>query len=462
MPLNLDTLPVELVSSLLEVSHTPQDLLNLISASPHCYRVFAATPTRFLRSTLQSAVPNALLDEFSAAFFTVTKFHHDLDEELISEDKANVIAYMERYFNSSPNFELPTSYDDLKLAFKFHHRVLFFITDFARKAASELHVLTQIEHPAAHQRLDEMPPLPFHISDSETLRLYRAFLRFEIYSRLFRPVVNFTGPQQLALFLQNFQPWEAEELTCVHQYLMTIVQGALDKMDQDFEASARRLIVTEPPADSPLATSAKADNSRPGVQREMANFSGMSLGRLRPFSQDFRDHSTVHMSAWVSQGLFYMFGFARASKEARFGLLRRDDPFLHQFLINALRGGTNTGALPTNTEVQNSDDPMQANLGYTKYKAQADAGYLGIRNCDGNIPFRALGYLFWDSARINSPQLQLAFTRVCNMSLDYIQKRYKRESGISPETSLGEARLLRKHMTELLEKFGLLEDDFDL
>lgn len=103
---------------------------------------------------------------------------------------------------------------------KIYQHVHYFAADFASSALSEMFPLSS----TANNGLT-LTPQP---SASEIHRMERTFFRFELYCNLFRkyPTVSekrFTPKEQMKLFLEQFPPWEVEQLVCVRDYLLRYI-----------------------------------------------------------------------------------------------------------------------------------------------------------------------------------------------------------------------------------------------
>lgn len=286
------------------------------------------------------------------------------------------------------------------------------------------------------------------LSYGEHFCLYRAFLRFEIYARVFRPaqtlfdLTAYDGQTQFQLFIRRFEPWEVEEITCVHQYLSTIIRCTLHEMDCEFEVEARRF--------EGLAgqISSTQENS---LQK-------LKFGRLFNFSDDFRDQVIRRSSSIAASGLAYMLRFCRNNQLERFAALQKNHLTYSPFLCQALPIEADFGALARSSDYK---DPMQASIGYVRHNAGPGGGYVGIEESDSNLCYRTLGCIFWDPDRLDSTLFQNAVLYADTMGsgilADVVLPALPKNGGYSLEYSLRDVHLPADCLRHLVNKFALID-----
>lgn len=106
---------------------------------------------------------------------------------------------------------------------RIYQHVRYFAADFASSALSEMFPLSSANNG---------PTLTPQPSASEIYRMERTFFLFELYCNLFRkyPTVSekrFTPKEQMELFLEQFPPWEVEQLVCVRDYLLRYIADGM-------------------------------------------------------------------------------------------------------------------------------------------------------------------------------------------------------------------------------------------
>lgn len=107
---------------------------------------------------------------------------------------------------------------------RIYQHVRYFAADFASSALSEMFPLSS--------SANNGPTLTPQPSASEIHRMKRTFFFFELYCNLFRkcPTVGekrFTPKEQMELFLEQFPPWEVEQLVCVRDYLLRYIADGM-------------------------------------------------------------------------------------------------------------------------------------------------------------------------------------------------------------------------------------------
>ena len=100
---------------------------------------------------------------------------------------------------------------------RLYQHVRYFAADFASSALRAMFPLSRSANNGS-----TLTPQP---SASEIHRMERTFFLFELYCNLFRKYTTvsekrFTPKEQMELFLEQFPPWEVEQLVCVRDYLL--------------------------------------------------------------------------------------------------------------------------------------------------------------------------------------------------------------------------------------------------
>ena len=106
---------------------------------------------------------------------------------------------------------------------KLYQHIQYFAADLASSALSEMFPLSS--------GINNGPTIP-PPSASEIRRMERTFFRFELYCNLFRNYrvdrrKRFTAEEQMEVFLNQFPPWEVEQLACVRDYLLRYIADGM-------------------------------------------------------------------------------------------------------------------------------------------------------------------------------------------------------------------------------------------
>lgn len=495
-------LPPELILLILAECHSARDLYSLLAASPSCYRVFANARERTLLSVLRRVVPAPVMGHF-AAVCHASAFTFDKEDPVVettNHDANDVSAFLDRYFSSGGGgfggfggFGMPSTVADLMAAHRLHARISHFMSDYVRNAAAEMAFLA--EHGV--QRLDAFDFRPgrairsyqlhrgAHAADmaaahfdggespgtidtsvfeqtspTEAARLYRAFLRLELQSRLFRRGSSsthatrgaFLGREQFDLFLKKMEPWEVEEMTCVHQYFL---YAAWDALKESIQCGGND-------ADSSTATTDRQGGGE-GDAEEIDNVL-YHFGQTLPFALTCLNDNLwpVFISAILLRGVDFLYSALvtqkgnrrqgrrrrldeQQSSSARPGELRAGTALPH-FLVSALeiaRFHTHpVTPLPTRQPTavfggsmekregreEEEEDILRPSVGFCRHtqSSRVTDRYLPILKFEGHAAVRATGYVFWDARKIRSWTMDHVFEGANALSFERYHDRYGR------------------------------------
>ncbi|KAK2882611.1 hypothetical protein FQN49_000183 [Arthroderma sp. PD_2] len=210
----LDALPVEIqeaiifqlgsIHTLKAAAASCRSLRNLVLYHQH----------EIIKRILRSIIPDDVFPEALAVFKS---------RKLLTTDVDIVQRQSDQYFQSLKGIQLPDfSLSEAAALEDFHRLVLRFSASFASNALSK--------HPVTGAA--EEKPLP--LSRRESYRIQRALYRFELYWNLFKGMeqawpprrVNAPAPSvkyQSECFFDRFAPWENEQLACIHDFLLRVI-----------------------------------------------------------------------------------------------------------------------------------------------------------------------------------------------------------------------------------------------
>lgn len=490
MTFKLCSLPSELIGLILKAC-APEDLLAIISASPRCFQVYNISPGQYMLDAIKSRVPALLWPEFCATYSATKTFRRVTQASRLRSERLEVDNFFKRISDDPRSFESAIGPHNAREACRLHSRIDYFVRGFAKKASKEAKFLQRnstnsvndgfgrpydlgIQGPVKRKyskhitcKVDDINNVSmtaelseeFKLSDTEVLRLYRAFLRFEMCCKLCRPALArhdlavYTYEQQYAYFIRRFEPWEIEEIAAVHQYLSEVVTTVLEGIDKEFEAQVHHLADTERTIGSDLGRPV----DRPSMLYYRAT---MSDPALYLFTDFFMYHTTTATRMMACAGLRHLYDLDRSEKDAQLELIRRN----HSVAFS--RGVTNVFRVPRPRfarlivpESESDDagtvapeDPTRPNMGYTKYRPDIDNDYLRVY--DQSSPHRALGFAFWDAERIRGPLLREALEEAGRMCPQFVMRRYGTKRGHSAQTKLELSILPLGSMNRIAEKFG--------
>ncbi|KAJ4153489.1 hypothetical protein LMH87_009974 [Akanthomyces muscarius] len=447
----LENLPNELILQILAHCSSARDLHRFLTASPCCYRIFALSPETMLLSLLRGLVPASAWGDFAAVCHAGAFTCDDTDNEQPVLQKQDVPAFLDRYFNGG--FGFPTTKAHLVAGLRLHATTTYFINDCVDKAAEEISFLAEhnlygalgstfcsvrarqaevsdgISQCTSRSSSDTTDAAMFEtLSSTETARLYCAFYRLEMQSRVFRhgqrSFSMLSGREQLDLFLRRLPPWAVEELTCAHQYFLYGVWDALKESINCGLASA----------ESPLR---HFGTDLPFVP------SCLQSNRAWP----------LFLSGLVLRGVDFLYNVLVVQQnDRRFGRRLPEDSLdttssgeleagnmVPQFLVSALeiarcRQHAEEEPMRPAPEEDGEDgeekDAAGPSRGFCEHACRAGViagGYLPMLRYEEHEALRATGYVFWDRGKMRSDVMRNAVAGANGMDREAYYDRYGRE-----------------------------------
>lgn len=525
---SIDHLPAELLHMILLAIDSALALHAFIAAYPRAFGIFKADRSRILRAVLQ----NSIFFENLRDLLFVDALQNPRLEPLLSlagamgpdhllspiswrgrELKRAIRPWIERYFMG----EAPDYPEDMKGIIRLL-RVLTVVTRFAElyaRHAAHLIVSPEITRTIMTPRQFPIgfPPL----TRDEERRFQRAFLRYELYSRLFRrdpaptdtPVGGqrhcrmsiFTAQEQHRYFIRRLDPWSVEELNCVHNFLFALVRGWMAEVEDQVVHAVRTARGAYSICDGgpgyylqqpfhegePSAFDEDFDDVLMSEGAEMVRYKDMSTSS-HPSEEstggDNMDVSPRRSSASSDSLFYYNGGVSRTqhhSKLTSFGLpvlrrlhdatpdnrrdmMRREGLSGRDFLPEALvfapdpRVMTLPGAIPLTSPTR-----MRGTLPYWPLSWGAwpfdDRSYRRVYDYDGGLaynPSRERAYIFWGEDRLEDPEVARNILAVADVSPDEVRKR----SSLGPtiEERVWDIRLPMRERRRIRKKFGFYEN----
>ncbi|KAM3463855.1 hypothetical protein NHJ6243_002817 [Beauveria neobassiana] len=368
---------------------------------------------------MQKAIPAPLWPDFCALHLATQYFGGPDRSTVPATDLSEVKTFLDQHFHGTLPTDLPIWQGSFKLARGLVHKIEWFVKDFTETVGAEARSLQQIYRQRVQNHVngpidDEPSSTEFGLSAPERLRLYRAFIQFELSCVLFHPSPTrsrihgrYSGKDQHHLFFSNLEIWEVEAIACIHQYLTRFIRSACDGLDGKFESFARSL--------------------EPEPRLNLAAFT--TFPPL--FEKKIDDHGE---GAKIAAGLGFMLEFARGDQMTQLKLLRKHT-VKHDPLYTALDFLRQDQALCTLTE-PSTDDGTEASAGYVKHYAST-AGHFEDQRV--YLPMRSAAY---SGTRNGSSRGCFSDTRRCVRVLDQEQgydwatDRYTRKNRPSPEQAL--------------------------
>jgi hypothetical protein len=414
----------ELLGMVMGTASSPRDLHNLISASPLCLAVFRENRKAVLCSLLRKLAPPPVMHHLVAVLRApgFPNQHYNLPED---ERRQVVVEFLDEYF-AGTCFEMPTNEDDMLKLYQIYNRVSFMVSKLSSNMyrnilmwdelyIAKLRAAQNGSEPAGPKRYGIAQLRLLHpLSNTESSRLKRAMLRFEIYCRVFSQVIDdlpyrhhshFPPYQQLEIFLHRLKRWEIEEMASIHQYYMVIVEDTLEKIGDDlFEAirTAPESVRAEDPTETPPTMWAA----------HRLSIDGLTLWA------DCESLNRETIRSIASLGICFMKELVQA------------DGFRPEELVlsNAVLGGDSLpDALCLQREPRavskrpgdiTTNDPSNASFGYWAFGDQKQKTYFSPDDCVfESWALREIGYMFWDSNRFADPNWYGVFSQAAKIDL---------------------------------------------
>lgn len=204
----LEGLAVELQWEILQKLACLPSLDAIVHASPFYHRAYMARRQSILAKVISRDIGTDVLFEAQALALAL---------KINKKDGSEIRDFFEDYKNRRRE---PTSVSlesvplpDTVILSQVQYAVRFAVKDFCQATISR--------HPMSREKAQDITPL----TTNEAQRINRAFYRFEIFCTIFRNQGFNVRPgldcmDMCHLFLNQFPPWEVEEIACVRDYIM--------------------------------------------------------------------------------------------------------------------------------------------------------------------------------------------------------------------------------------------------
>lgn len=438
-----ETLPPELLMLILQLLESTADLYSIISASPAALGVFETAAERVLVTVTRRRISPQSLRH---AVATISVPSVNMKRSECSRFKS-LWKFLDGYFRSGPE-----SSQDILLApgkaralATLHAHVCRHIRRYADRTCA------QLTDPAHKQVLDKTQQHAIEgnqrLSSTELTRLERGFYRYELYCRVF-PVEpgnalqsRSSALEQFDYFIRRLEPWEMEEIVCIHEYFIyhlgIIVDDLEDQLVDRFLGNARR-------------------DSEIDDAPQLSQYDGLAIRDMMLFSRDFRKNSPHNLGYIAASGLRSMNRvFHATTSTERLDLIRSHGPGTRDLLADALYRGAREVPHPLISRDFGRDHASLPNFGYVKYAPDVTTIYIQIRKNNIHwLPMRLLGYVFWDSDRLEKPLAQSIMVESQNMSQEELRKRFDRSKQPSAEARLKGFRVKREVMDDLVQDYA--------
>lgn len=443
--ISLHSFPPELVLHILQSLSSPLDLHALISASPTCLALFTRSPCPILFRVLTNALHPVAMVEAVAILYARKALHPPGSTVSVVDKDAALCDFLLRYFGSE-GFEFVRDKASLVALSRLYLKVDRFAHDFAARSLKILKDLDPVGPGFAVRSAQQwrvevgataMSRRVSDLSISEMARLHRAFLRHELYCQMFRTDLDDTGRQlfqrdsQFEWFLAKLDSWENEEISCVHQYFMSVFVGLIDDIEHQLVRAVRQAHITMHPLKLELLRD-EDDTGEPILDRvaspphsernggwnaydslyhasHMFDFTTLDWTDLQFCTTNSNAFLFKYVSYLSSLGLNFINRLIFADPTERKNTIRSRIPQQRDFLPEALGYGLSFSTSPSLNKPPTPH--LGCNLGWHLFHHSDDRDYRYTGSFHINTAVRAGGYVFWDVWRIMEVKTQLLAVR---------------------------------------------------
>lgn len=312
----LEHLEPEIQRDIMLKATTPNEIFNLIKASPRFYHVFLLNKQFILSTVARRQFHPAVLSE-ALTFAKIPQF----GQQCARETRMMFCKSDPSELNDWQTTVTPIS--ESVVLCKLASNLKFFIEDYTRNTLPIMTRLgsspTQFHEP--HLEPEYWPGKPVlysELSNTEVGRLQRAFCRFEIYRKLFarcsteldhdvgeclsEPAMS--PAEQASLYLEKLPDYQIAEINCIRDYLVRRLRGICTQLeDEAVETLSPELLTFDEHGD------AETDQWR----------SGLFL-----FTEDGKTEQRCHFEHLISLGLPYIRQIFESTGDKRRALFIRD------------------------------------------------------------------------------------------------------------------------------------------
>lgn len=402
----MDNLPTEVMLSILRSVECLEQLIHLTVASSRCYRIFLHHRRRIITSVVHPETLHHAL--------AVHHTPHPRDSWPQSH-WAIVEHFLNRYFERQHELSIPNEYSNLVSLCKLVSQISRFTDRYASLSIRALEGKTDVSGWQASA-----------LSITERVRLERAFLRYELYSRIFpardvlpgHSVVN--GNVQNHLFLRHLKRWELEEMCCVHQHLCVVVTEFIDDLERH-TADLRRADLARDK--QPMSADAESrqlqtpHENRPItlLDNKVALQNDKDTGLITLQVQNDFLFLRTKINYLVSLGLNFVDPMCAYKSDGtpRLDFIPENWPTYRQFLPQAVsRPIRNAWIKVQESNPQHDadgDSSARPNLAFTLFEWYMVGGGHLERIFGDNFyswPAREMGHVFWDRERLRREGVQ--------------------------------------------------------
>ncbi|CAM1502471.1 Fc.00g044550.m01.CDS01 [Cosmosporella sp. VM-42] len=200
---------------------TLEDLRGLVHASPTYHQQYLLNREFWLWRCLQQELGPVLVEAYTVNLSSSLRF---LRERTRQNAREFVAAYHLRRSTTTDMFSTtPSTEEVVSIAAFYSSTTQPLLHQYTTWVRTNLAVLT----------------VPDQLSKTERIRILRGLYRFQIFCNLFGKEHDDSGRrleanERLSLFLDNYEPWEVEEVVCINSFAHAKWQTVLEEVVWDF------------------------------------------------------------------------------------------------------------------------------------------------------------------------------------------------------------------------------------
>lgn len=407
-------LPAEIICLILAEIVSVGDFRFFAESCSYVHSIFIQQKELFLSNLLQRAIPPEILDSDAQVAIRSLSYPFPKSDSDNESDEVQFISYLRKETSSKfSNTRIPLHVSSQ--LFKLQLANEDCLKDICRRARLLFHDDAYIppKQPPSESDFENS------ITSIERFRILRALYRYNTCQSLQRAYCARRRDVEqrvaaLAELLAPFKPWEAEEIACVHDYVLQRLGEALEKLEDEFVQMVKD-------ADSKIRNDAVL-NKKAGDDHE---FYLMTLLRLlRPEDPEERQCLGYDQSIFDEGGPHYFFSVDTKSDHGSMirKLASKGTPFLYKFLLadhntrlhlfdshgtqgslhHGLEQSSNMRGLSHGFVRFKEDSPLLPNSAWAwskRYRCSDGYGQMSERS------LRSWGYVFWDHCRLNQTSL---------------------------------------------------------
>ena len=408
---SLSSLPSELLCLVLENVDSARDFSSLVRSCSYIYSMFVQQKEILLSKHLRRVWDSEDLERDARVALRASEYPFTIQDSS-SDYQVDMLYFLEEaQYANFHNQRIPLSMSSGLWKLQLVNEL--FLEDFSRRSISHIRqdfAGTANEYPE--------PPLsgPYFLSSTEFLRLQRAFYRYNTCQSIYRAhgYSNFReGPTAFALplFLESFQPFEVEEITCVHEYILGRLSDTVEDIEDEFVSRvldsevilannkfSREQGDPEPPLKKlirALEPKDDLDSHHRGSSKSVFD----KDGQYGFFSVDSKHRQGEYIKTLACHGTAFVNMFMSSSFTNKLSLINSIctsslRPYFHKLLEDISQPVL---ASLWNIEIFDGDSSDSPNRGWHLVMSNRPLHRHGL---PGSQNLRTWGYVFWDQQRL--------------------------------------------------------------